>query len=109
MHGIALLAALGATLLAAAGPAFAQAARQTTEGTTGSRPPAAAGTAQQGGAEATSRSPGPPIDRGPHTPEANRAHRGGGAILEGAPGAPAPPPLPTPPSQPAPGTTAPMR
>ena len=33
-----------------------------------------------------------PLDRGPFTPEANRAFMGGGVILEGAPGAPAPPP-----------------
>lgn len=32
-----------------------------------------------------------PIDNGPFTPEANRAYMGGGVILEGAPGAPAPP------------------
>ena len=39
------------------------------------------------------------VDRGPDTPEANAAHRGGGVILEGAPGAPAPPPQPTPPAR----------
>jgi hypothetical protein len=38
-----------------------------------------------------SRSPGPPVDLGPRTPDANAAHRGGGVILEGPPGAPAPP------------------
>jgi hypothetical protein len=42
-------------------------------------------------APAPSRSPGPPIDLGPTTPEANAAHRGGGVVLEGPPGAPAPP------------------
>jgi|GEM_PF-2187990 len=68
------------------------------------RPPAEAvrpGAADRSGGE-TQRSPGPPVDRGPMTPDANAAHRGGGAVLEGAPGAPAPPPLPTPPL-PAPG------
>jgi hypothetical protein len=43
-----------------------------------------------------SESPGPPIDQGPVSPEANQAHRGGGAVLEGAPGAPALVPQPTP-------------
>ena len=40
-----------------------------------------------------------PVDRGPFTPEANRAYQGGGVILQGAPGAPAPMPQPTPPGQ----------
>lgn len=30
-------------------------------------------------------------DKGPFTPEANRAYDGGGAIIEGAPGGPPPP------------------
>ena len=30
-------------------------------------------------------------DKGPFTPEANRAYNGGGAILEGQPGGPPPP------------------
>lgn len=37
------------------------------------------------------RQPERPIDNGPFTPQANRAYMGGGVILEGAPGAPAPP------------------
>lgn len=89
-----LLLALGAVLLA--GSALAQATHDREN-----RPVPQAGTrsgadaaASRGGSE--SRSPGPPLDRGPFTPEANQAHRGGGAVLEGAPGAPAPPPLPTP-------------
>jgi hypothetical protein len=45
------------------------------------------------------RSYGPPIDHGPFTPEANAAFQGGGMILQGAPGAPAPRPEPTPPGQ----------
>lgn len=43
--------------------------------------------------------PGKPVDVGPFTPAANRAYQGGGVILEGAPGAPAPEPRPTPPGQ----------
>ena len=39
------------------------------------------------------------LDRGPFTPEANRAYQGGGVILQGAPGAPAPMPEATPPGQ----------
>jgi hypothetical protein len=41
--------------------------------------------------------PEKPLDRGPFTPEASRAYNGGGVILEGAPGAPAPEPRPLPP------------
>jgi hypothetical protein len=37
-----------------------------------------------------SRSHGTPLDRGPFTAEANRAYQGGGMMLEGAPGEPAP-------------------
>ncbi len=40
-----------------------------------------------------------PIDRGPFTPEASSAYQGGGMILQGAPGAPAPTPEATPPGQ----------
>ncbi len=40
-----------------------------------------------------------PLDHGPFTPEANRAYQGGGVILQGAPGAPAPVPVPTLPGQ----------
>jgi hypothetical protein len=40
-----------------------------------------------------------PLDRGPFTPEASRAYQGGGVILQGAPGAPAPAAAPTPPGQ----------
>ena len=45
------------------------------------------------------RSPDTPLDFGPFTPEANRAFQGGGMILQGAPGEPAPRPEPTPPGQ----------
>ena len=38
-------------------------------------------------------SPGPPLDLGP-SPGSDRAFRGGGTVLEGAPGAPAPAPRP---------------
>ncbi len=47
----------------------------------------------------TRRSPGPPVDRGPYTPQANQAYQGGGMVLQGAPGAPAPKPETTPPGQ----------
>jgi hypothetical protein len=40
-----------------------------------------------------------PVDHGPFTPEASRAYQGGGVILQGAPGAPAPTAEPTPPGQ----------
>jgi hypothetical protein len=40
-----------------------------------------------------------PVDLGPNTPDANRAYQGGGVILQGAPGAPAPTPQATPPGQ----------
>ena len=40
-----------------------------------------------------------PIDKGPYTPEANRAYQGGGVVLQGAPGAPPPSPAPTPPGE----------
>jgi hypothetical protein len=63
----------------ASGPVFAQPAA----GTTGQTP----------------RSPNTPLDFGPFTPEANRAFQGGGMILQGAPGEPAPRPEPTPPGQ----------
>ena len=46
--------------------------------------------------QTTRRSPDTPLDHGPFTPEANRAFMGGGVILQGAPGAPAPRPEPTP-------------
>ena len=53
-------------------------------------------------------SAGTPLDRGPFTPEANRAYQGGGVILQGAPGAPAPTPQATPPGQ-APANSVPVR
>ncbi len=40
-----------------------------------------------------------PIDKGPNTPDANAAYQGGGVVLQGAPGAPAPTPQATPPGQ----------
>ncbi len=41
-----------------------------------------------------------PVDKGPYTPEANKAYQGGGVVLQGAPGGPAPTPQATPPGQP---------
>lgn len=96
LHRIAVSAALGAILLA--GPALAQTARE--PGGTGGTAPRTT--------EPAPPSPGAPIDRGPDTPDANRAHRGGGVVLEGAPGAPAPAPQPTPPG-PSPRDTPPAR
>jgi hypothetical protein len=40
-----------------------------------------------------------PVDVGPNTPQANAAYQGGGVVLQGAPGAPAPRPMATPPGQ----------
>jgi hypothetical protein len=39
--------------------------------------------------------PEKPVDNGPATPGANNAYQGGGVVLQGAPGAPAPAPKPT--------------
>ena len=50
------------------------------------------------GRSRTGRSPGSPHDRGPYTEDANRAYSGGGLVLEGAPGAPAPMPMQTAPA-----------
>jgi len=47
----------------------------------------------------TRSAPERPIDHGPFTPEANRAYQGGGMVLQGASGGPAPTPEPTPPGQ----------
>jgi hypothetical protein len=41
-----------------------------------------------------------PDDKGPDTPQANAAYNGGGVILQGAPGAPAPQPQALPPATP---------
>jgi hypothetical protein len=59
----------------------------------------ATGAGTMGQTRSSSRSSGVPLDRGPFTPEANSAYQGGGMILQGAPGAPAPTPEPTPPGQ----------
>ena len=40
-----------------------------------------------------------PVDLGPNTPEANGAYQGGGVVLQGKPGGPAPSPQATPPGQ----------
>ncbi|WP_338662073.1 hypothetical protein VQH23_17815 [Pararoseomonas sp. SCSIO 73927] len=50
------------------------------------------------GRSSTGRSPGPPIDRGGRTADSDRAYNGGGMVLEGAPGAPAPMPEQTAPA-----------
>jgi hypothetical protein len=40
-----------------------------------------------------------PVDAGPNTPEANSAYQGGGVVLQGQPGGPAPTPQATPPGE----------
>ena len=90
MRAIATLAAL----IALAAPAFAQTAPR--------HPPRharAARHAARHAAPAPAATGETPIDRGPFTPEANRAYQGGGVVLQGAPGAPPPMPEPTPPGQ----------
>lgn len=96
MRHVTLLAISVAMLVS---PAFAQTPRdtnarpsppETSRAVSGQSP----SSASQAGS--TSESPRPPLDQGPVSPEANQAHRGGGAVLEGAPGAPAPLPQPTP-------------
>jgi hypothetical protein len=51
------------------------------------------------GAASAQTTPQKPIDKGPYTPAANSAYQGGGVVLQGAPGAPAPKPEPTPSGQ----------
>ncbi|WP_198379266.1 hypothetical protein [Roseomonas sp. KE2513] len=50
------------------------------------------------GRSSTGRSPGAPLDRGPYSSAADGAYAGGGLVLEGAPGAPAPVPYQTAPA-----------
>jgi hypothetical protein len=93
-----LLAVMAAGL--AASPAFAQA-------DPGAAPPDAAPAPvhhhhhHHHHAHATTASSGgeKPVDVGPNTPQANAAYQGGGVVLQGAPGAPAPRPQATPPGQ----------
>ncbi len=94
MRKLAALIACGAAATLLALPALGQ----TSSGERRQQPSASSRAGAEAGAtQSDSTSPGPPLDRGPHAPEANQAHRGGGAVLEGAPGAPAPAPQPTPP------------
>jgi len=86
------LAVLAVTL--AAGPALAQ----TTPSPDTSAQPSAKST-HRAQTPHKARSPGAPLDKGPYTPEANKAYMGGGVVLEGAPGAPPPTPEPTPAGQ----------
>ena len=72
---------LGAALLAS--PAMAQ--------------PAGAGPDARRSVRHPSATREAPLDRGPFTPEASRAYNGGGVVLEGAPGGPAPTPRAMPP------------
>ena len=95
MRGIALAFA---ACVFAAGPALAQTAVQTPSPTA---PTPKHGAAHKAKPHATgaARSSETPLDKGPFTPEANRAYQGGGMVLQGAPGAPPPAPEPTPPGQ----------
>ena len=86
------------TLLAAAltlmtGPAFAQTPPNASTSPAPHRRPAHPASARHGHAG------GSATDHGPFTPAANRAYQGGGVILQGAPGGPAPTPEATPPGQ----------
>jgi len=86
-----LLAGLTAAL--ASSPALAQ------TGTGAPAPPAAVRHFHHHTTRAVRTSIEKPVDIGPNTPEANGAYQGGGVILQGAPGAPAPKPQPTRPGQ----------
>lgn len=90
MHPTVLRAA---ALALTAGPVLAQTTPPQASAPAPHRRPAHPASARHGHAG------GSPIDRGPFTPAANRAYQGGGVILEGAPGGPAPAPEPTPPGQ----------
>jgi hypothetical protein len=87
--------AVSAVALFAAGPVLAQPA--TTPYATAPSTPYAAGTPYVAGPQPMKPPPGgwpKPVDHGPFTAQANAAYAGGGMILEGAPGAPAPRPQP---------------
>lgn len=86
MHKPAFLAlAMLAGAAALVQPAMAQSATNRAAASRHARP--AAGAAQR------------PVDHGPFTPDASSAYQGGGVVLQGAPGAPAPVPQATPPGQ----------
>jgi hypothetical protein len=74
---------VAAALFLASGAVLAQTAPSPTRDAPA--PPSAAGNVQR------------PVDNGPATPGANSAYQGGGVVLQGAPGAPAPKPQATPP------------
>ena len=83
-----------AALALMAGPVLAQTTPpQASPSPAPHRKPAHAASARHGHTGGTA------IDHGPFTPAANRAYQGGGVILQGAPGAPAPTPEATPPGQ----------
>lgn len=94
---------IAASIALAAGPALAQSSGG--QHSTGSAHRGGGGGTQARNVPRTGQAPN---DRGPFTPEANQAYQGGGVILEGAPGAPAPMPAPTPPGQ-MPRNAVPMR
>jgi len=81
-----------ATLAVLAGPALAQTTPgQAMRPAASHRRPAHHAYSQARGHRGSS-----PVDVGPFTPEANRAYQGGGVVLQGEPGAPAPTPQATP-------------
>lgn len=86
----------------AAGPALAQVASPAPQAPHPDRP-SRHNPFQKPPPKPTSRVPvdeqGRPLDVGPFTPEASKAYMGGGVILQGAPGEPAPTPEATPPGQ----------
>ncbi len=52
--------------------------------------------ANQGGGQPGGHTNEKPVDNGPTKPGANNAYQGGGVVLQGAPGAPAPNPAASP-------------
>ena len=87
-----LIPLIAAILALGSAPALAQTQDQTQDQTT---PPPPAQAPKHHHHHTGQR----PIDVGPNTPEANGAYQGGGVVLQGAPGAPAPTPQATPPGQ----------
>jgi hypothetical protein len=91
-------ALLALTLLLAAAPAWAQSSPETWHGSP----------ARKRAVDAANRAGQRPVDHGPYTPQANSAYQGGGVVLQGAPGGPAPVPQGTPPGQ-MPANSVPVR
>jgi hypothetical protein len=92
------LLAVSVVALFAAGPAFAQStSMQSANMPSGSTPYTSGAQPYVAGPQPMRPPPGgwpKPVDHGPFTAQANAAYAGGGMILQGAPGAPAPLPQP---------------